>query len=203
MVENGVIAEADQAKLTEEQKAQVDEYVAKGYNLIYDEDEAVATMASRNPDTKVKDVASAGFLVGQKIDRSMEQAGRAPYPDTVKVIGGYHLVDKIIEFSEHKGNPPFSPEEKKSALEETYKKYISSGIEKRTIDPIKLANDVERAQPGAIKEAMSKIPDNISTNRTQPSQPQPKGQVGATPPERKGLLSQPSPLEDFLNEQRK
>ena len=53
MVENGVIAEADEAKLTEEQKAQVDEYIQKGYNLIYDENEAVATMASRNPDTKV------------------------------------------------------------------------------------------------------------------------------------------------------
>lgn len=199
MVENGVIAEADEAKLTEEQKAQVDEYVSKGYNIIYDEDEAIATMASRNPDTKVKDVASAGFLVGQKIDRSMEQAGRPPYPDTVKAIGGYHLVDKIIEFSEHKGNPSFSPEEKKAALEDTYQQYLSHGIKNRTIDPIKLSNDVEQAQPGAIREAMSKIPDNIPTNR---EQPQPQGQVGAPAPERQGLLNQPSPLEAFLNEQR-
>lgn len=201
----GAIAEVDQANLTEQQQAQVDEFVTKGYHLIYDEEEAVANAASRDPDTKVENVAMAGFLVGQKIDRSMEQAGRPPYPDEVKAVGGYHLVDKIIEFAEHKGTPPFSPEEKKAALQETFQKYMSHGIKNRTIDPIALANQAEKAQPGSVRDAMAKVPDNVSTDRVtpgqstqgQPGQGQAPGQPAGGAPQ--GLLTQPSPLEGFLN----
>ncbi len=198
----GVIAEADNAEFTETKQVEIEEYINKGYHLIYDEDEAVANLAASNPDTKIESVAEAGFLVGEKIDRSQTQTGQPPYADDVKAVGGAHLVEKIIEFAEYRGVPAFSPEEKEAALTATFQKYMTAGIKNRTIDPIQLAQSVEQVQPGAIKKAMAEIPDNISTDRVTPDAAA-QAPTPQAPPQPQGLLNQDSPLEVFLNEQRR
>lgn len=194
----GEISKYDQEKMGPQQREQLEDYVLAGYEIIYNEGEAILGVANREGTiNKVEDVANALLMTALKIDRSREQNRLPPFPDQVKIIGAYQLNDKVIEFAEHRGAKPFTPEEKKMSFQQGIQKYMTRGIKQGTIDPKDLAVAAERGQPGSITEAMAKLPDDSGTplreeQRALVQAPQEK----AKPP---GLLGgQPSPLERFL-----
>ena len=210
------MAALDESAMTGPQKEQLEKYVIKGYNIIYDEGGAIVDMASKNDNTKIESVANAGFIVGKKIDMSEEQEGNPPVPDNIKAVGGYHLIEKIIQYAEHKGVKPFTEEEKMAALKSAYQKYIEDGIKNRTIDPMALAQSTEKMQPGSVKQALAGVPDTAPQGGAMPPPvpqggampppvpqggaiPPPAPQGGAMTPPKQGLLSKPSPLEGILN----
>lgn len=179
-----------------EQKEMLEDYVLAGYELLYNEGEDVVNVANREGSTtKVEDAANALFMVSQKLDRSREQNNLPPIPDQVKLVGSFHLNEKVIEFAEHRGAKPFSPEEKKMAFQLALQKYMERGIKEGTIDSRELAIAAEKAQPGSIKDLLAKAPDDSNLSV------EPNNQVPVVAPnqeESKGLLKQPSPLERFL-----
>ena len=178
----------------------MEEVVLAGYEVIYDEGEGILNVAKRDSSVnKVEDVSNALFMAVLKVDRSREQNNMPPFPDQVKIVGSYHLNDKIIEFAEHRGSKPFSPEEKKMSLQGAIQKYMERGIKEGTIDPKELAVAAERGQPGSVTQALAALPDDINepvenTQRT-PAAPADGQQQQKKP----GLLGNtPSPLERFL-----
>lgn len=203
-MERGMIGQVEEADAGEAAQEEVEDYVLNGYTIIYDKGDAILSVATQNEDAKVDGVAQAGFMVAKKLDDARIAAGKPPYPDEVKAVGGYHLVDKIIQFAEHAGIKPFNEAEKQAALQKTYKQYIGDGIKSRTIDPLQLAQSAEAAQPGSVTAAMAEIPDNIPQTNMAGAEQQPPQQAPppteAPPEEQKpqGLLNGPSPLEKFL-----
>ena len=213
----GLISQLDESKMNDQQKEDLEEYVMTGYRLIYDKGKSILKMASRDAKTKVKSVAEAGYLVAKRLDAMRIDNDEPPFPDVIKAVGGHHLINKIIDFSEAAGTKPFSEPERKAALQTAMQKYMEDGIRNRTIDPSQLAVGAEQAQPGSMSGALAEIPDNIpqTQGQAQPQQaqaPQKQGQPapgqaapqqgGGAPQQEqapKGLLKQPSPLERFIN----
>ena len=201
--EQGDIAQYDEEQMGAEQTEQLEDYVLAGYEIIYDESEAILKTANRaDTITKVEDVANALLITGSKIDRSREQNGLPPFPDQVKVMGAYHLNDKIVEFAEHRGAKPFTEEEKQAALKSAIQKYMERGIKDGSIDPKELAVAAEQAQPGSISQSVAGMPDDVPgplRERQRTPAVAPEGAPGGAE-KPKGLLGgQPSPLERFLS----
>lgn len=208
-MEKGMIDQYDQDKMSAQQQDALEEYVYNGYRLIYDPSDAILKMATANKSNKVESVANAAMLVAKRLDASRESKGRPPFPDEIKVVGGHHIVEKIIEFAETATKKRFTQAEKQAALEKAYQTYMEDGIKNRTIDPAQLAVSAEKVQPGAVTNQLAALPDDIQLSG-QPKPQQPAGPPGAGQvppgqqppseklPEKKGLLQQPSPLERFL-----
>jgi len=210
----GDLAQFDQSQMKSEQKSQLEDYVLAGYEILYDEGAGVIKVANRtDTTTKVEDVSNALFMTAVKIDQSREQSQLPPFPDQVKMLGGYHLNEKIIEFSEHRGAKPFTDQEKQASLQKAYQKYMTRGIKDGTIDAKELAVAAERAQPGSITDTMAGMPDDtpgpLRDNNTVPAAPPagapaipagaPAGPAASPAPAEVGLLGgRPSPLERFL-----
>jgi hypothetical protein len=148
----------DASKMTDSKRRELEEYVLKGYNIIYNDREGAVKAIAKNPAMKVKTAGTALFLTGLALDQSREKEGRPPFGDDVKMIGGFHLMEKLVQFAGVKG-VKFKPEEEKAALKDGYQQYMINGIKNRTIDPQVLAVEAERLEPGSVKKAMAEIPD--------------------------------------------
>ena len=215
----GVLANSEAVDLTENQMEEMEDYVLDGYNIIYDEREQVVNLASQNKN-KTQGVTQAAFIVGKKLDADRVKNGLPPYPDEVKVFGGAHLIEKIIDFVERKTETVFSDLEKQKAMKDTFQKYIEDGIKNKTIDPLELSKSLEMAKPGTIQEILMSVDEENQAGspemqtqggmqqQQQPQQPQealnqsqgmqmqqqaPMQQS----PEPKGLLTKPTALQQM------
>ena len=207
----GLISQLDESKMNDQQKEDLEEYVMTGYRLIYDKGKSILKMASRDAKTKVKSVAEAGYLVAKRLDAMRIDNDEPPFPDVIKAVGGHHLINKIIDFSEAAGTKPFSEPERKAALQTAMQKYMEDGIKNRTIDPFQLAVGAEQVQPGSMSSALAALPDDKAKGQPTQGQQQapsgqgqgqqqaPSGQEQQAAPAKQGLLTQPSPLERFIN----
>jgi len=197
----GEISQFDEKNLTDTSKSQLEDYVLAGYEIIYDEGNDLIHVANRADSiTRVDDVSNALLLTALKIDRSREQNRLPPFPDQIKIIGAYHLNDKVIEFAEHQGAKPFTPEEKKMSLQGAIQKYMERGIKAGTIDPKELAIAAEKVRPGSVSQSLAAMPDDPNTGSVETANPV----TPAAPPQgaqekKPGLLGDtPSPLARFL-----
>jgi hypothetical protein len=206
-------------EMTDAKKMDLEEYIVKGYELLYDKEEALLKLASQDAGNKVESVANAAFLIGMKVDQTKQQEGGRPFPDDVKVLGGVHMVEKTIQLAEHAGVAPFTDEEKAATLQTAFQKYIQEGIKNRTIDPTALAKAVEEFQPGTLGPKIAALPDGTGGGPTMPAEGAmpggPPGMPGGAPVEGampggppampggqpQGLIAKASPLEGFINGQ--
>ena len=137
---------------------EIEEFVAKGFRVIYNESDAIGQMVVNGQNNKVESAANALELVVAKIERSREQEKRPPFEDTAKLLGSHYLNEKIADLAPVNGGEEFSPEEKDAAFALAMERYIKKGIDNGTLDAKELAVAAEKAQPGSMKNALAKLP---------------------------------------------
>ena len=67
-MEQGMLSQFNEQQMTSEQQERLEDYIVRGYNIIYNEGKHIANIASKDPANKVDNVATASYMVGRKID---------------------------------------------------------------------------------------------------------------------------------------
>jgi len=152
------------AKNAPKMKADLNQFVSKGMQLLHSEDtrdQVVSVLrSSSNP---AQGVSDALVPIVQRIDSASRAAGQEVH-DAVKLLGAIELVGQIIEIGElSKALPKMSDEDKNTALAVSIQDYMKGEIDAGRVDPKVLQQQLSQGMNQLSEDQKIQIGDSMKS----------------------------------------